>query len=407
MEVNKMSEKESKPDSWKEGPEVLNDIQLISEELESLYNHYSWRIKSVSEELSRERGKHKVYQSEIAENHHTIQMLTAQIEYLLQDIERKHQLYIHLQNEIKEESFRNDESEEINSVSTKPGPPVKDIPEEDLWEFSDNIFPTAIPEIRVIYESTHSQSKSLLENVKNEAISLLVEANDYFVSESSKSIEVEVYSDNFQSYLGWIRKQRTQYTVEKNERWHTIMWKFLWGKEEENNHPEILKKLGLIEEQLISYASKFNEVKESLNQSNSREETTQNYLQKMSQLHDELKKIEEHYEEELHALKNQIEEFKQRESDLERQVTLLNEKYTGKQKERNQREIELEQELVKLRQDLKTQSNRKNELYYKMKQQSSVKKQIPQVNPQFEEYGNIPIASEAKRTMFNPNKYIR
>lgn len=401
-----MSEKESKPDSWKEGTEVLNDIHLISEELESLYNHYSRRIKSVSEELSRERGKHRVYQSEIAENHHTIQMLTAQIEYLLQDIERKHQLYIHLQNEVKEESFRDHVSEELNSDITEAEPSVEDIPEENLWEDSDYLLPTAIPEIRVIYESTHSQNKSLLENVKNEAISLLIEANDYFVSESSKSIEVEIYSDYFQSHLEWIRKQRTQYIVGKKERWYTIMWKFLWGQEE-NNHPEILKKLGLIEEQLVSYSSKFNEVKESLNQSNSREETTQNYLQKMSQLHDELKKIEEHYEEELHALRNQIEEFKQRESDLERQVTLLNEKYTGNQKESNQREIELEQELVKLRQDLKTQSNRKNDLYNKMKQQSSVKKQIPQVNPQFEEYGNIPMASEAKRTMFNPNKYIR
>ena len=402
-----MSEKESKPDSWKEGLEVLNDIHIISEELESLYNHYSRRIKSVSEELSRERGKHKVYQSEIAENHHTIQMLTAQIEYLLQDIERKQQLYIHLQNELKEESFRDHLSEEINSVITKPEAPVEDIHEEDLWEVSDYILPTAIPEIRVIYESTHSQKKSLLENVKNEAISLLVEANEYFVSGSNKSIEVEVYSNAFPTYLEWIRKQRKQYTVGINERWYSKMWKYLWGKEEENNHPEILKKLDLIEEQLVSYASKFNEVKESLNQSNSREETTQNYLQKISQLHDQLKKIEGHYEEELHALKDQIEEFKQRESDLKRQMTLLNEKYTGKQKERNQREIELEQELVKLRQGLKSQSNKKNDLYNKMKQQNSVKKQTPQVNPQFEEYGNIPLASEAKRTMFNPNKYIR
>ncbi|PFG06635.1 hypothetical protein [Bacillus sp. es.034] len=402
-----MNEKESKPESWKDGPEVLNDIHMISEELEALYNHYSRRIKSVSEDLSRERGKHKVYQSEIAENHHTIQVLTEQIEYLLQDIERKQQLYIHLQNELKEESFRDHLSEEINSVITKPEAPVEDIHEEDLWEVSDYILPTAIPEIRVIYESTHSQKKSLLENVKNEAISLLVEANEYFVSESNKSIEVEVYSNAFPTYLEWIRKQRKQYTVGINERWYSKMWKYLWGKEEENNHPEILKKLDLIEEQLVSYASKFNEVKESLNQSNSREETTQNYLQKISQLHDQLKKIEGHYEEELHALKDQIEEFKQRESDLERQMTLLNEKYTGKQKERNQREIELEQELVKLRQGLKSQSNKKNDLYNKMKQQNSVKKQTPQVNPQFEEYGNIPLASEAKRTMFNPNKYIR
>ncbi|MGG1630644.1 hypothetical protein [Rossellomorea sp. NRS-1567] len=377
-------------------PEVMNDIHLLSEELESLYNHYSRRMKNVSEELSRERSKHKVYQLEIAENHHTIQMLTEQIDYLLQDIELKHEIYLQLQHELKRGPFQ-DETELINEATYEP---------EYLnvsWEDHDFLLPTAIPEIRVIYESTISHKKSKLESVKNDAISLLIEANEYFLSESKRSFEVELYANAFITQLAWIRKQQKQYMEEKNERWYAKMWKFLWGKEE-NNHPEIIKKLNLIEEHLESYSGKINEVKESLNKSNEREETTQNYLQKMSALHEELKKIEEHYEEELHALRNQIEEFKQRETDLERQMTLMNEKDSGNQKGKSHREMELEKELTKLRQDLKSQSNKKNDLYNKMKQQS---KQAPQGNPQFEEYGNIPMAPEAKRTMFNPNKYIR
>ncbi|MDX8343968.1 hypothetical protein [Rossellomorea sp. YZS02] len=356
----------------------------------------------MSEELSRERSKHKVYQLEIAENHHTIQMLTEQIDYLLQNLEVKHELYIQLKHELKKETLH-DELKEISS-----GNKIREDNDESMFEgdfsgVSDRTFPSPIPEIRVIYESTHNQKKSLLERIKNDALSLLVDANRCFLPGSKSSIEVEEYSNTFHTQLEWLRKQRKQYTVGKNERWYSKMWRFLWGKEE-NNHPEILKKLDLIEEQLVSYSSKFNEVKESLNMGNTREEITQSFLQKTSDLHDELKKIEEHYEEELHALKSQIEDFKQRESHFERQMALLDEKSKTKQSEKNQREIELEQELMKLRQDLKSQSNKKNDLYNKMKQQ---KKQAPQVNTQFEEYGNIPMSSDSKRTMFNPNKYIR
>ncbi|MCA1059085.1 hypothetical protein LCL96_09065 [Rossellomorea aquimaris] len=394
-----MNEEESKS---QEIPGVLKDIHLISEELESLYNHYSNRIRRVSEELSRERSKHKVYQLEIAENHHTIQLLTEQIEYLLQNLKVKHELNIQLQNELKIESLQDDLKEISLATATR-----YDIDEGnsqgDSWEVSDHTFPSPIPEIRVIYESIENHKKTLLEKIKNDAISLLVEANRCFFPKGNMSIEVEEYSNTFSTQLEWLRKQRKQYTVGKNERWYSKMWKFLWGKEE-NNHPEILKKLDLIEEQLVSYSSKFNEVKETLNMDNTREEITQNFLQKTSDLHAELKKIEEHYEEELHALKSQIEDFKQRESHFERQMDLFDEQNKAKQSEKNQREIELEQELVKLRQDLKSQSNKKNDLYNKMKQQ---KKQTPQVNTQFEEYGNIPMSSESKRTIFNPNKYIR
>ncbi|MFI8686186.1 hypothetical protein [Rossellomorea sp. NPDC077527] len=397
--MKKMNEEGSKSQEF---PGVLKDIHLISEELESLYNHYSNRIRKVSEELSSERSKHKVYQLEIAENHHTIQMLTEQIEYLLKNLEVKHELYIQLKNELKKESLQND-LKEISLATTTRNANDEDNSQGDFWEVTEHTFPSPIPEIRVIYESTESHNKSLLKKIKNDALSLLVEANRCFFPESNMSIEVEEYSNTFTTQLEWLRKQRKQYMVGKNERWYSKMWKFLWGKEE-NNHPEILKKLDLIEEQLVLYSSKFNEVKETLNMGNTREEITQNFLQKTSDLHDELKKIEEHYEEELHALKNQIEDFKQRESHLERQMALLDEKNKAKQSEKNQREIELEEELVKLRQDLKSQSNKKNDLYNRMKQQ---KNQAPQVNSQFEEYGNIPMSSESKRTMFNPNKYIR
>ncbi|MEI2663809.1 hypothetical protein [Rossellomorea sp. LJF3] len=395
-----MSEEDNK---WKpdtDVPGVMHDIHMLSEELESLYHHYSTRIKNVSEELSRERSKHKVYQLEIAENHHTIQMLTEQIEYLLQEVEVRHELYIQLlQNEsMKRDKMENDEmtfQEESSEGTIIDGNP---------WEVTDHMLPASIPEIRVIYESIQSDMKTNLEQLKNKAISLLIETNEYYLSEKKKAIEVEMYHNAFITQMEWLQMQRKQYMGRNKERWYTEVWNFLWGKEEGNNHPEILKKLDLIEEQLVSYSAKFNEVKETLAKNTDREETTQKYIQKMGALQDEIKKIEGLYEDELHSLKNQLEDFKQREKDLERQISLLNEKYTGKQKEKSQREVELEQELNRLRKDLQSQSNKRNELYNKMKQQ---KKQAPQVNPQFDEYGHIPMASEAKRTMFNPNKYIR
>ncbi|UTE75465.1 hypothetical protein [Rossellomorea sp. KS-H15a] len=395
-----MSEGDNK---WKpdiDVPGVMHDLHMISEELESLYHHYSTRIKNVSEELSKERSKHKIYQQEIAENHHTIQMLTEQIEYLLQEVNVRHELYIQLQQnktmtaedmENNEMTFQEEWREEI-------------ISDENSWEVTDHLLPASIPEIRVIYESFQSEMKTNLEQLKNRAISLLIETNEYYYSDKKKAIEVEMYHNGFITQLEWLQMQRKQYMGRIKERWYTEVWNFLWGKEEGNNHPEILKKLDLIEEQLLSYSAKFNDVKETLAKNTEREETTQKYIQKMGALQDEIKKIEGLYEDEIHSLKNQLEDFKQREKDLERQISLLNEKYTGKQKEKSQREVELEQELNRLRKDLHSQSNKKNELYNKMKQQ---KKQAPQVNPQFDEYGHIPMASEAKRTMFNPNKYMR
>jgi chromosome segregation ATPase len=388
--------------------ELLNDIQVLSNDLESLYTHYSNRIRNVSEELSRERSKHKVYQLEIAENHHTIQMLTEQIDYLLQDIEVKHELYLQVQHQLNVDSVPT----EVPLIDPAMDERSNRYPDNDnhegiMPEKDTPILATSIPEIRVIYESIPSEEKSYLEKLKNEVILLLMEANEYFLTESQVSTEIELYQHAFYVHIGWLQMEKHRLMVLKRERWHNKVWKFLWGKEEGNNHPEIIKKLDLIEDQLVSYSTKFNEVKDSLQQSKERGETTQDYLKKMTALYDELKKIEGYYEEKLHGLRSQVEECKQRENDLERQVDLLNEKYSGKQKEKSQREVELEKELAILRKDIQSQSNKKNDLYNKMKQQSSTNKQSSQVNPQFDEYGSIPMSSDSKRTMFNPNKYMR
>ncbi|WP_226674123.1 hypothetical protein [Rossellomorea aquimaris] len=391
---------ESGQESGMTNPELLKDIHNLSEELESLYNHYSRRIKNVSEELSRERSKHKVYQVEIAENHHTIQMLTEQIEYLLQDIAVKQELYLQMKNESEVKAIP-PETQSIKEEETEDRTKAYD-------SVNDWIMPLPpIQEIRVVYESTESDMKSMIERIKNEAIALLLEANAYFLSEKEKSVVCNEVFYGFQTQLEWLAIQRNQYKSKGKERWHNKVWKFLWGKEEENNHPEILKKLDLIEKNLESYSVNFNEMKETLYKNGERGEFSQSYLEKMGALHDELKKVEGYYEEELHSLKSQLEEFKQREKDLERQVSLLSERYSGKGMEKSQRESELEQELEKLRSELKSQSNKKNELYNKMKQQSTGKKQNLLNNPLFDEYGNIPMASDSKRTMFDPNKYIR
>jgi hypothetical protein len=217
MGVNVMTVEEDETKDGTGYPEVMNDIHLISEELESLYNHYSRRIKNVSEELSRERSKHRLYQFEIAENHHTIQMLTEQIDYLLQDMELKHEIYLQLQHDIKQGSIPY-ESELINEATNKPENVDDSISGNSLWEVNDHLLPTAIPEIRVIYESTLSHKRSILEGVKNDVISLLMEANEYFLSESKRSIEVELYANAFAAQLVWIRQQYKQYMKGKNER---------------------------------------------------------------------------------------------------------------------------------------------------------------------------------------------
>jgi hypothetical protein len=404
--VTKMTEEVQTSGTKLEHHDIIHDIQVLSNDLEALYTHYSKRIRNVSEELSRERSKHRVYQLEIAENHHTIQTLTEQIDYLLQEMEVKHELILQIQQQVDRASLSPGET--LLDKSQDELKTVERDTQEGVNSESDIPFiPSFIPEIRVIYESYSSEGKSSLDSLKNKVILLLMEANKYFLSEDKQSNEFELYQQAFKTYLGWLQMQKHPFKEPKKERWHHKVWRFLWGKEEENNHPEIIKKLDLIEDHLMSYSDKFNEVKGSLDQSRKKEDTTQDYLNQVNALYEEFKKIEGFYEEKILGLKTQVEECKQREHELERQVELLNDKYAGKPKEKNQREVELEKELSQLRKEIQSQSNKKNELYNKMKQQSTAKKQAPQVNPQFDEYGNIPMSSDSKRTMFNPNKYMR
>ncbi|BCB03437.1 hypothetical protein [Bacillus sp. KH172YL63] len=387
------------------GPhEILHDIHSISNELESLYHHYSRRIKNVSEELSRERSKQRIYQLEIAENHQTIQTLTEQIEFLLSEMEVKQELYLQLQKEQRDKSLLEEVHKRDAAFTKVEQGKLHDPPDDSPDGMMDSVLPTSIPEIRVIYESTHNEYKSYVEKVKNDVITALIDANRAFVTSLGQDMKIDADYGSFFSLLEWIGELRKHYE-KKPERWYTDMWNFLWGKETENNHPEIIKKLDLIEDQLVSYSNKINEVKATLEKDSEKDEKTQEYLQKMNALHEELKKIEGYYEEELDALKNQLEDMKQRETALEKQVNLLNEVNDNRQKEKNVRELEMEKELNALRENLQTQSNKKSDLYKKMKQRSTDK--APQVNQQFEEYGNIPMDSESKRTMFNPNKYIR
>jgi chromosome segregation ATPase len=198
----------------------------------------------------------------------------------------------------------------------------------------------------------------------------------------------------------------------KGGRWLIKMWNFLWGKNEENQNPEVLKKLEVIENHLQSYSNKFNEVSESLKEKDERDKMTESYLEKMSNLHAELKKIEEYYEEELDALKTKLNKYKQKEVELQKEVSLLNKNLTEKQVPlTSERENELEKELETLRKQLQSQSNKKNNMYQQMKNQASKenkKSQTEQMsNPEYEKYGSVPMPNESKKTMFDPRRYNR
>jgi chromosome segregation ATPase len=123
-----------------------------------------------------------------------------------------------------------------------------------------------------------------------------------------------------------------------------------------------------------------------------------------------LKKIEGYYEEEIQALKTQLDEYKQKESELESQLSMLNKTYKDNSKTPSVRESELEEELKKLRSEIQAQSNKKNDLFKRMKQPSTPPKpKTIQSNPEFDQFGTgtIPLAAESKKTMFNPNNYLR
>jgi chromosome segregation ATPase len=395
--------------------DVLNDFHQISDEIQSLYHNYSKRIKNASEEMSKQKSKHQLYELEITENHNTIELLTAQIEHLLHDRFTGRQMITQLKHELNQDRKDNkdqNKNEGIpdNNAKTESGECYPDTSIE--FESGDipsaNILPTPIPEIRIIYESTVDEKKNMVDHVTKRLMTLIVQSNEHLIILNSGRPDLKFYIKAINNELDLIRLYKKH--AIKKERWYMKVWKFLWGKHEEDYSPEILKKLEEIERQLTDYADKFKEVNEMLKMGTEHEETTRSYLGKMNSLHTELKKIEEYYEEEIQALKTQLDEYKQKESELESQLSMLNKTYKDNSKTPSVRESELEEELKKLRSEIQAQSNKKNDLFKRMKQPSTPPKpKTIQSNPEFDQFGTgtIPLAAESKKTMFNPNNYLR
>ncbi|MEG9296737.1 hypothetical protein V6B33_09740 [Mangrovibacillus sp. Mu-81] len=391
--------------------DVLNDFHQISDEIQSLYHNYSKRIKSASEELSKQKSKHHLYEMEISENHNTIEVLTAQIEHLLHDRVTSRQMITQFRTELNNDNKEHHGIEGIldNESKTVPEECFPEEPVEyDPGDFpSVNILPTSIPDIRIIYESTLDEKKKLLEQMTKRLLTLIIQSHEHLAISNSE-LDLTPYIKAINNELELIRLYK-KYSVKK-ERWYMKVWKFLWGKQEEDNNPEVLKKLEEIERHLTDYADKFKEVNEMLKLGSEQDETTRSYLGKMNSLHTELKKIEGYYEEEIETLKTQLDEYKQRESELESKLSILDEKYKDKSKTPSVRESQLEEELKKLRSEIQAQSNKKNDLYKKIKHPSTPSKpKVAQNNPEFDQFGSgsIPFAAESKKTMFNPNNYLR
>jgi chromosome segregation ATPase len=412
LEVNLMLNHEERQSmSEDQYHDVLNDFHQISDEIQSLYHNYSKRIKSASEELSKQKSKHNLYELEISENYNTIELLTAQIEHLLHDRVTSRQMIAQLRNlnhDSKEQTEIKGMRNIIPVIETEEFYPDEHA-EYDPGDFSSvNNLPPSIPEIRIIYESALDEKKNLMKLVTRRLLALIIQSHGCLAFSTSGLQDLTPYIKAINNELELIRLHK-QYSVKK-ERWYQKVWKFLWGKQEGDNNPEILKKLEEIERHLTDYADKFKEVNELLKLDSEQEETTRSYLGKMNSLHTELKKIEEYYEEEIETLKTQLDEYKQRESELESKLSILDETYKDKSKAPSVRESQLEEELKKLRSEIQAQSNKKNDLYKKMKQPSTpAKPKAPQNNPEFDQFGSgsIPYAAESKKTMFNPNNYLR
>jgi chromosome segregation ATPase len=274
---------------------------------------------------------------------------------------------------------------------------------------------TTVPEIVIFYENNHQERLLLFEQYKKEFLSFLLEFQTFLLHSGSVYWDMEAYCRLTEKQIDEIKMYRSKLLQkQKEERWLNKVWNFLWGKSEEERNPEIWKKLDAIEEHLYFFSNKFKEVSESMKDTEERNKETQRYLEKMSTLHTELEKIEEYYEEELNALKTRITEYKQKEADLEKEVSLLNKHLSEKQEQdQEKREIEeqLESEIENLRKQIQLQSNKKNQLLEKMKEQSNTEKRKNQpeniVNPEYEKYGTMPMATESKKTMFDPNRYSR
>jgi hypothetical protein len=398
-----MNQESNEPEHITDYKSLLDDFHLLSSEIESLYHSYSKRMKNASEEISKQKTKQGIYKTEITGNHETIEVLLAQIDYLLmernQNMQRIGEINRFLHNKIDVEAIKGPGEE------TRAEPAVNPVEEETLPPFKENI-----PEIRIIYESNLTENKNRADQLTKKMLDLFIDSTAtkmagrpkgegdlrFFILMIEKDLEL----------LDSLKKQ-----CEKKERWYKKVWRFLWGKPEEVYHPEVMKKLNKIEEQLVEYSTKFSEVNKVMAYQAVSSDSENHYYEKMNKMHEDLKKLEEFYEEELDALRSRLDEYKRRESELEAKLSLIDETYTDTKENASRREEELEKELKRLRYELQAQTNKKNDLYSKMKQSpASTKPLIPESNPEFDKYGkgNIPIPTESSRkTMFNPTKYIR
>ncbi|MBM7586921.1 chromosome segregation ATPase [Bacillus pakistanensis] len=386
--------------------EVLQDIHSISSDLESLYKQYTNRLKNLSEELAAEKSKHRLYQFEISDNHETIQTLSEQINHLQEDRQKRIETIYLLNKQLSQTKTQ------VQLKENSPKTEESSVTRPQIGQLSDRP-PTQPPEIMIIYESNYQEKLLLIEQFKRDFISFLLDSKKFLLRSQTVYTDIEAYGQLISNEMKEVNLYKQEFIKkQKGGRWIIKMWNFLWGKSEENINPEVLKKLEVIESHLQSYSNKFKEVSESMKEKEERDKKTELYLEKMSSLHAELKKIEEYYEEELEALKTKLNEYKQKEVELQKEVSLLNKNLTEKQEPTtSEREEELEKELEILRKKLQSQSNKKNNMFQQMKNTANLenkKSQTEQMsNPEYEKYASVPMPNESKKTIFDPRRYNR
>ncbi len=378
----------------------LNDIHALSSEIDSFYTHYAKRIKDLSEALSKEKSKEKLYQIEIAGNHETIQILNNQ----LQSLQRQ------LNNNKKEHRIG-----KINTIKSQENESVLQIGNIDNPDNTKEIVKpipvsTRPVEISVIQYNDLHDEKDLMRHLKNEFITLIIHSHYNPANYKQHFSLIDMYIDFIYREMEMLNYIKEDYLRKKTfKRWMVKMWNFFWGKEQTNSS-EVIKRLENIEKQLLSYANQYEELKKTFEAANEHEDMSSRNLSQMNQLKEELKDIEEYYEGEIQSLKQKLNSYQLKESDLLNEISKLNESMNANNGDGESlaKEIELNRELEKLRKQLKAQSNNNNELYKKLKPQSKKKLNEDQLlNKEFEEYGHIPLPDQSKRTMFDPNKYNR
>lgn len=347
-----------------EALKALDDIRVISEEVESLFGELTERGPGRME---------KARMQEEADGRRIVESLQAQL---------------------KEWKTREREQGEVILVLKRK---MEQLKEKIHHDRVARVKPSS-PSVEVIM--IENKGPHMLKAVKERVMKVVYEApsRNSFVRIDCDSMLMGLETNKKMVELFY--KQMNSYT----ERWRYTMWNFLSGKEHAEMNAEVLQRLEEIDEQLRAYSSKFMEVKEAIAEQQSRNDSAQNHLTEVKKIQEEINKIESYYEEEIQSLKQQIVHFKEREGELQREITLLHDQQKNAPKQ-SARELELEAEVESLRSKIKQQSNKKNDLYKQMKTQK--KEEVPQVNPEFDEYGNIPLPSDSKRTMFNPQKYFR